>query len=156
MFAEPVIVTTIRRKRHMMYRGYKYCEDIKTKGHKRWYCSSHHNDGCKATVKTLNDVLVAANVHHIHGPYPQSLGRQAGQAAQGVKAEPTFKKPLGKPYRKKSVATPKIPLSLTESKISPIECQVDICPSPIGSPIQDPESLTKKNVPTSQDLDKKV
>lgn len=65
-FTEPIFLQSLRGKRQIKLNGYKYSEQKLTTLSSRWYCSSHHSKGCKAVLKTIDDVIVYGDVKHIH------------------------------------------------------------------------------------------
>ncbi|PZC77005.1 hypothetical protein B5X24_HaOG203956 [Helicoverpa armigera] len=57
--------TTSRRgKRMISLNGYNYYQ-VRVNGRRsRWACSTHHRNGCRAAIKTVDDVIVFINEDH--------------------------------------------------------------------------------------------
>ncbi|KAJ8718902.1 hypothetical protein PYW07_016458 [Mythimna separata] len=66
----PMVFTTPRGKRQLYYNGFKYsCRNrYEGKSDVRWYCSSHHSKGCRASVRTIDYKIVSLSEIHNHEP----------------------------------------------------------------------------------------
>lgn len=63
-------IQSARGKRQIIHHGYKYSFWPRYEGKQvvRWYCSSHHARGCKAALKTVDDIIIYSSNHHNHDP----------------------------------------------------------------------------------------
>lgn len=46
--------------------GYTFCKDYVTRSKMRWKCSTHYPKQCKASVYTLDDIILTVNNEHNH------------------------------------------------------------------------------------------
>ncbi|CAD0200265.1 unnamed protein product [Chrysodeixis includens] len=51
-----------------MFRGYTFYRHRAAGSKTRWFCATNHNKGCRATVYTVQDVIVSFNNEHNHLP----------------------------------------------------------------------------------------
>ncbi|XP_050349126.1 protein tramtrack, beta isoform isoform X21 [Nymphalis io] len=67
---DPVFITSLRGNQLILLDGYRYSlktfMKISTSVKKRWHCSTHNGRSCKASLITLDDVIVKKNTVHNH------------------------------------------------------------------------------------------
>lgn len=55
-----------RGKRMIRLKGHNFYQ-VRAQGNRiRWACSTHHRHGCKAAIKTVDDIIVSVNPNHKH------------------------------------------------------------------------------------------
>ncbi|KAJ8724548.1 hypothetical protein PYW08_016022 [Mythimna loreyi] len=59
-------ITSRRGKKMIRFNGYNF-NQVRARGARiRWACSTHHRFGCKAAIRTIDDIIVAVNENHEH------------------------------------------------------------------------------------------
>lgn len=67
----PIFITSQRGKQLILYGGYKYAVKRVQAGctpvRKTWHCSTHNCRSCKATLITVDNIIVHIRGEHNHG-----------------------------------------------------------------------------------------
>ncbi|PZC77008.1 hypothetical protein B5X24_HaOG203959 [Helicoverpa armigera] len=59
-------ITSKAGRQLILKNGYTYSLQTRKRDRCRWYCSSHHNRGCRANIHTIYEQIVAINEVHSH------------------------------------------------------------------------------------------
>ncbi|CAH2085725.1 unnamed protein product [Euphydryas editha] len=75
---KPEFIKSKKGNQLIFMAGYKYyTKKIRKTGdavRKRWQCSTNSARGCKASITTIDDVIVSLNICHNHEPIPKKTG----------------------------------------------------------------------------------
>ncbi|CAH2085729.1 unnamed protein product [Euphydryas editha] len=67
---EAKFILSYKGKRQISYGGYTFSSWVKSENKPivRWYCTSHHSRGCKASLKTSENQIIQVCDKHNHLP----------------------------------------------------------------------------------------